>query len=123
MRRLGGVIPEAPGRGAAGCRHVCGVISPCSANRANKVTPIWSSRQTPGLHPLIVRRWVKEGMIAAVQVGRESRIPITEAERQPGQERAGLLVLYGRGRVMTPKNPPQAAVISIQADRRVCPWL
>lgn len=49
-----------------------------------------------GLHPLTVRRWVKEGKIAAVQVGRESRIPITEVERLLGQQRAGLLVLYGR---------------------------
>jgi putative resolvase len=49
-----------------------------------------------GLHPLTVRRWVKEGKIAAVQIGREARIPITEVERLLGEKRAGLLVLYGR---------------------------
>jgi len=38
------------------------------------------------LHPLTVRRWVKEVKIAAVQIWREARIPITEV---------GLLVLYG----------------------------
>src|SRR6266481_10130678 len=49
-----------------------------------------------GLHALTVRRWVKEGKIAAVQIGREARIPITEVERLLGEQRAGLLVLYGR---------------------------
>src|SRR5215472_6133940 len=49
-----------------------------------------------GLHPLTVRRWVKEGKIAAVQIGREARIPVTEVERLLGAQRAGLLVLYGR---------------------------
>ena len=49
-----------------------------------------------GLHPLTVRRWVKEGKIAAVQIGREARIPITEVERLLGEQRTGLLVLYGR---------------------------
>ena len=49
-----------------------------------------------GLHPLTVRRWVKEGKIVAVQVGREARIPITELERLLGQPRTGVVVLYGR---------------------------
>jgi len=49
-----------------------------------------------GLHPLTVRRWVKEGKIAAVQIGREARIPITEVERLLGEQRAGTLILYGR---------------------------
>jgi putative resolvase len=49
-----------------------------------------------GLHPLTVRRWVKEGKIAAVQIGQEARIPITEVERLLGEQRAGLVVLYGR---------------------------
>jgi hypothetical protein len=93
MRQHSGVIPEASVTGAAGSRHVCGVISPCSANRANKVTPIWSSRQTSELHPLIVRRWVKEGMIAAVKVGQESRIPITESDSGITTTRTGLLKL------------------------------
>jgi len=49
-----------------------------------------------GLHPLTVRRWVKEGKIAAVQIGREARIPITEVERLLGEQRVGIIVLYGR---------------------------
>ena len=49
-----------------------------------------------GLHPLTVRRWVKEGKIVAVQVGREARIPITEVERLLGQHRTGVVVLYSR---------------------------
>jgi putative resolvase len=48
-----------------------------------------------GLHPLTVRRWVKEGKIAAIPIGREARIPITEVERLLGEQRAGLVVLYG----------------------------
>ena len=49
-----------------------------------------------GLHPLTVRRWVKAGKIAAVPIGREARIPITEVERLLGEQRAGIIVLYGR---------------------------
>jgi excisionase family DNA binding protein len=49
-----------------------------------------------GLHPLTVRRWVKEGKIAAVQIGREARIPITEVERLLGEQRVGTIVLYAR---------------------------
>jgi putative resolvase len=49
-----------------------------------------------GLHPLTVRRWVKEGKISAIPIGREARIPITEVERLLGEQRAGLIVLYAR---------------------------
>ncbi len=49
-----------------------------------------------GLHPLTVRRWVKEGKIAAIPIGRETRIPITEVERLLGEQRAGIIVLYAR---------------------------
>jgi putative resolvase len=49
-----------------------------------------------GLHPLTVRRWVKEGKIAAIPIGREARIPITEVERLLGEQRAGMIVLYAR---------------------------
>jgi putative resolvase len=49
-----------------------------------------------GLHPLTVRRWVKDGKIAGVQIGREARIPITEVERLLGEQRAGTIVLYAR---------------------------
>lgn len=49
-----------------------------------------------GLHPLTVRRWVKEGKISAVPIGREVRIPITEVERLLGERRAGIIILYAR---------------------------
>ena len=49
-----------------------------------------------GLHPLTVRRWVKEGKISAVPIGREARIPITEVERLLGEQRVGMIVLYAR---------------------------
>jgi putative resolvase len=49
-----------------------------------------------GLHPLTVRRWVKEGKISAVPIGREARIPITEVERLLGEQRAGIIILYAR---------------------------
>jgi putative resolvase len=49
-----------------------------------------------GLHPLTVRRWVKEGKIAGIQIGREARIPITEVEWLLGEQRAGTIVLYAR---------------------------
>ena len=49
-----------------------------------------------GLHPLTVRRWVKEGKISAVPIGREARIPITEVERLLGEQRAGIMLLYAR---------------------------
>src|SRR5258708_4059598 len=47
-----------------------------------------------GLHPLTVRRWVKEGKIAAIPIGREARIPITEVERLLGEQRAGVVVTF-----------------------------
>src|SRR6266849_4009836 len=49
-----------------------------------------------GLHPLTVRRWVKQGKIQAVRVGLEARIPRTEIERFLGKTDERLLVLYGR---------------------------
>src|SRR5260370_40081461 len=51
-----------------------------------------------GLQPLTVRRWVKEGKIAAVPMGREARIPITEVERLLGEQGAGTIILYARVR-------------------------
>src|SRR6266571_2724488 len=42
-----------------------------------------------GLHPLTVRRWVKEGKIAAIPIGREARIPITEVERRMARTACG----------------------------------
>lgn len=49
-----------------------------------------------GLHPLTVRRWIKQGKIQAFRVGLESRIPRAEIERFLGKTDDRLLVLYGR---------------------------
>jgi putative resolvase len=49
-----------------------------------------------GLHPLTVRRWIKQGKLQAVRVGLEARIPRTEIERFLGKTDERLLVLYGR---------------------------
>jgi putative resolvase len=51
-----------------------------------------------GLHPLTVRRWIKQGKLQAVRVGLEARIPRTEIERFLGKTDERLLVLYGRVR-------------------------
>ena len=49
-----------------------------------------------GLHPLTVRRWIKQGKLQAVRVGLEARIPRSEIERFLGKTDERLLVLYGR---------------------------
>ncbi len=49
-----------------------------------------------GAHPLTIRRWVKEGKLAAIPIGRVARIPITEVERLLGEQRTGIIVLYAR---------------------------
>jgi putative resolvase len=49
-----------------------------------------------GLHPLTVRRWIKQGKLQAVRVGLEARIPRTEIERFLGKTDERLLLLYGR---------------------------
>ena len=67
-----------------------------------------------GLHPLTVRRWVKEGKIAAVQIGREARIPITEVERLLGEQRAGTIILYGRVRGHDQKEDLQRQVQQLE---------
>jgi putative resolvase len=67
-----------------------------------------------GLHPLTVRRWVKEGKIAAVQLGREARIPITEVERLLGEQRAGTIILYGRVRGHDQKEDLQRQVQQLE---------
>ena len=45
---------------------------------------------------MTVRKWIKNGRIKAVQLGREMRIPRTEIERLVGVSDNRLLVLYGR---------------------------
>src|SRR5215470_17864537 len=49
-----------------------------------------------GLHPFTVRRWIKQGKIAAVRIGPEMRVPRTEIERFLGKTDDRLLVLYAR---------------------------
>ena len=49
-----------------------------------------------GLHPLTVRRWIKQGKLQAVRVGLEARIPRTEIERFLGKTDDRLLILYAR---------------------------
>jgi putative resolvase len=48
-----------------------------------------------GLHPTTVRRWLEQGKLASVQVGREARIPRAEIDRLVGTL-GRRLVLYGR---------------------------
>src|SRR5215472_12323907 len=48
-----------------------------------------------GLHPTTIRRWLAQGKLASVQVGREARIPRTEIERLVGTL-SRQVVLYGR---------------------------
>jgi putative resolvase len=49
-----------------------------------------------GLHPLTVRRWIKQGKLQAVRVGPEARIPRSEIERFLGKTDERLLILYAR---------------------------
>jgi excisionase family DNA binding protein len=49
-----------------------------------------------GLHPLTVRKWIRQGKIAAIRVGNEARVPRSEIERLVGKTDGRLLVLYGR---------------------------
>jgi putative resolvase len=49
-----------------------------------------------GLHPLTVRKWIRQGKIAAIRVGNEARVPRSEIERLVGKTGGRLLVLYGR---------------------------
>src|SRR5215472_17686691 len=49
-----------------------------------------------GLHPLTVRRWIKQGKLQALRVGPEMRIPRTEIERFLGKTDDRLLILYAR---------------------------
>ena len=49
-----------------------------------------------GLHPFTVRKWIKQGKIAAIRIGQEARVPRSEIERLAGKTDGRLLVLYGR---------------------------
>ena len=52
--------------------------------------------RTLGLHPITVRRWIKQGKIHAFRVGNEARIPVAEIARLKGDLPKSLVVLYGR---------------------------
>ena len=49
-----------------------------------------------GLHPITVRRWIKQGKIHALRVGTEARIPALEIARLLGEPHKSVVVLYGR---------------------------
>jgi putative resolvase len=49
-----------------------------------------------GLHPITVRRWIKAGRIAVVQVGQEMRSSRAEITRLVGSIDERVIVLYGR---------------------------
>jgi putative resolvase len=49
-----------------------------------------------GLHPFTVRKWIKQGKIQAIWVGKEARVPRSEIERWVGKTEGRLLILYGR---------------------------
>ncbi len=61
-----------------------------------KMLRVHAAARELGLHPLTVRRWIKQGKIQAFRVGLESRIPRAEIERFLGKTDDRLLVLYGR---------------------------
>src|SRR5258708_21155255 len=49
-----------------------------------------------GLHPFTVRKWIKQGKLAAIWIGQEARVPRSEIERLVGRTDGRLIVLYGR---------------------------
>ena len=49
-----------------------------------------------GLHPFTVRKWIKQGKIAAIWIGQEARVPRSEIERLVGKKDGRVIVLYGR---------------------------
>ena len=49
-----------------------------------------------GLHPFTVRKWIKQGKIAAIWIGQEARVPRSEIERLVGKTDGRVIVLYGR---------------------------
>jgi putative resolvase len=72
-----------------------------------------------GLHPMTVRRWLKSGKIASVQIGREARIPVTEIERLLGEQPGGVVALYARvsGHDHKPTLDTQIEVLKVWAAK------
>jgi putative resolvase len=66
------------------------------AEREPKLLRVGVAAHELGLHPLTVRRWIKQGKIQAVRIGLEARVPRSEIERLVGKSDERLLVLYAR---------------------------
>src|SRR5438552_17369323 len=49
-----------------------------------------------GLHPFTVRKWIKQGKLAAIWIGQEARVPRSEIERRVWKTDGRLIVLYRR---------------------------
>ncbi|MER3499816.1 MAG: IS607 family transposase [Chitinophagaceae bacterium] len=49
-----------------------------------------------GYHPQTLRRWMGEGKLVGIRMGKEVRIPLTEIERLLGEQTTGTVVLYAR---------------------------
>ncbi len=71
-----------------------------------------------GLHPFTVRKWIKQGKIAAIWIGQEARVPRSEIERLVGRTDGRLIVLYGRvsGQGQKGDLDPQLARLSAWAQ-------
>jgi putative resolvase len=65
------------------------------AKQEQKLFRVGATAHALGLHPMTLRRWIKEGCIQAVQVGREVRIPHLELERFVGTIDGRLRVFDG----------------------------
>src|SRR5215472_4555443 len=66
------------------------------AAREPKLLRVGVAAHELGLHPLTVRRWIKQGKLQAIRVGLEARIPRAEIERFVGKTDERLLILYAR---------------------------
>ena len=66
--------------------------------KADEPKLLWISKAAHelGLHPFTVRKWIKQGKIAAIWIGQEARVPRSEIERLVGRTDGRLIVLYGR---------------------------
>jgi putative resolvase len=68
-----------------------------------------------GLHPFTVRKWIKQGKIQAIWVGKEARVPRSEIERLVGKTDGRLIVLYGRVRGQGQKSDLDTQLARLQA--------
>ncbi len=68
-----------------------------------------------GLHPFTVRKWIKQGKIAAIWIGQEARVPRSEIERLVGKTDGRVIVLYGRVSGQGQKNDLDTQLARLQA--------